>query len=1029
MLAAVTLTARAQFTPSGNGPASSRWNCVRTDAYELIYPQGLDSLAREYATLLEQVRMAVGTTAGMTPGQWGRGHFPVILHTRNTLSNGMVSWTPRRMELITTPDASAPLPIPWMEQLAVHESRHLAQMQYLLAPKFWADRLLLGELAGGAMSALWCGPQFFEGDAVVAETELSRSGRGRNADFLQYYRACFAQGDMRNYWRWRYGSLRHWTPDYYTVGYISIAGLRSVWNDPTVVQRYYSNLLNGRGTPVNVWEKTIREVTGQKWSQAWTTICDTLKQQWDREMDSRAPFMPTTRVSAPQRRYVSLSSPVMAGGRLYCVRSGMYESASLVEVLPSGNTRTISRWAMGSSDIKSSPDGRLWWSEHVSDLRWTDRSSSDIWWCGPDSRHHRLTRGKRLFNPAPSPDGSVLAAVCYLENGLSSVLLLSPEDGSILGEHPAPAGMQPVELEWDGDTLYASAITDKGLGIYRVDGWNTVLESGPWGIKGLRRGNGNMEHCILLTSDRSGVNELYRLDCRDGSLTQLSSSPVGASGYVFNDAADTLYYCVTSPEGVALHSTAAADLMARKWERGRTDAWAFADSLTSQYMALGTASTPGTLIDRYKKVTVSDPQKYGRLRHLVNIHSWAPVYVDYDSIADLSMESLTSTAGLGATVFFQNMLGTLDGSVAYKAAPDDDRWFHSVHAKWTYTGLYPVIEGSLSYGSRYSQHYENTQIEYAGKQSKGLSAEQTDNLLWTAGIKAYIPFNLSSGGWLRGIVPQVTFNIASDRMSHGGRKYSVDIKDTSKPLTDDNITVTGDEHFGEMSYSLLTRMNTSLRAYCMLPAAASCLYPKLGIGAEVGLNLRPWVLSYDFRKGALSELFTPNRYVSIYGYLPGLGPSQGLRISAIMQHGYYGIFGEGYVSTSPRGMTLNNLMSELGYNDQVRLSLDYAIPFAPVDWSFLCPVAYIRNFELIPHLDLANFRLGNDTIYKGLPTSGNLVSAGAELNVCLGNLAWVPYTTRIGISWSYNTGHLAGIISSVQQIERNHFGLVFSVDL
>ena len=200
------LPAAAQFYTMGADPGGLRWNCVETPTYRVVYPRGLDSLARAYAVALEQAASPVGRSLGARPNAAYSGKMPVVLHTETAHSNGQVTWTPRRLELLTVPDSFAPEPTPWMLQLAVHESRHIAQMQFGAQKPFRWLNVLGGQLVPGGLAAVYCGPAFFEGDAVAAETALTAAGRGRTADFLEYFRVSFAAGDFRDYWRWRYGS-------------------------------------------------------------------------------------------------------------------------------------------------------------------------------------------------------------------------------------------------------------------------------------------------------------------------------------------------------------------------------------------------------------------------------------------------------------------------------------------------------------------------------------------------------------------------------------------------------------------------------------------------------------------------------------------------------------------------------------------------------------------------------------------------------------------------------------------------------
>ncbi|KAA6314340.1 hypothetical protein EZS27_035029, partial [termite gut metagenome] len=95
----IPINIQAQFVNYGSDPARFKWNTVRIQHYQLIYPQGIDSTARRYAILLETAYPHIGKTIGTPP----KKTFPVILHPANMLSNGMVAWAPKRMELITTP--------------------------------------------------------------------------------------------------------------------------------------------------------------------------------------------------------------------------------------------------------------------------------------------------------------------------------------------------------------------------------------------------------------------------------------------------------------------------------------------------------------------------------------------------------------------------------------------------------------------------------------------------------------------------------------------------------------------------------------------------------------------------------------------------------------------------------------------------------------------------------------------------------------------------------------------------------------
>src|SRR5690606_4510930 len=104
--------------------------------------------------------------------------FPVVLHTQTIQSNGLVAWAPRRAEFYTTPH-QAIYPQEWLEQLALHEFRHMVQIDNVDSqlPRWF--RAILGQQAAALVFGAYLPWWLIEGDAVVMETALSRYGRGR----------------------------------------------------------------------------------------------------------------------------------------------------------------------------------------------------------------------------------------------------------------------------------------------------------------------------------------------------------------------------------------------------------------------------------------------------------------------------------------------------------------------------------------------------------------------------------------------------------------------------------------------------------------------------------------------------------------------------------------------------------------------------------------------------------------------------------------------------------------------------------
>lgn len=956
---------RAQFFTLGSDPAYLRWSSINTPTYKVIYPRGLDSLARTYALTLEREVAPAGFSVGFKPNDSYRKRMPVVLHSHSAYSNGQVTWTPRRMDLLTVPDAFAPEATPWVRQLVVHESRHVAQMQFSSAKPFRAFNYLTGQLLAGGLAAVYCGPAFFEGDAVAAETALTSVGRGRTADFLEYWRAASIEGDTRDYWQWRYGSQRYYTPDYYRAGYVMMAGMRTLYDAPDFTAKYFKRIADHHGIAFFNFQKTVKEVSGKSLDAAFAEVCDSLQGQWAADDLRRAPYMYCTQTVPSPRRYTEYTDLEMAGNRLIAVRSGITRPTELVEVGSDGKVKYLTSFAkIHSSPRYSKVTDRFYWSELSSSGRWEMASFSNISFSDKKGKLSNLTRRTRFFHPSPSPVDTLLSATEYPVEGGSNVVILSSLGGQVLKRYHAPDNLQVVETAWVEDEVFASVIGEDGFGICRVGSFDTVLDMQAVKIKQLHSGNGR----LLFTCDRTGVNEVYSLDPSDGSLVQLTSTRLGASDFTFDASGDTLYYASPGRDGRLVFKTPTDSLPARPVDLAVLATYPFAEELARQEEVKYDESLP---------VEIGEPQRYSRLSNLFRVHSWIPAYFNYDETSSMSLETIGSYAGLGATVFSQNDLGNAYGFAGYHFNPATGR--HSGHASFTYAGLLPVIEVSGGINERAAYTYtEKTNVNG----NPFIKAVANDKLSLSATIDTYIPLKSSLGGWSIGVIPQASLTVSND-------------------------------DFAAFSASM-SRLIVNLRGYAMQSIPSSRILPRFGIGVNLGYVARPWSQGF----------VCPDQFVHLYGYVPGFWETHGFKLAVLYEQRLTGgRFVDPYVKIAPRGYGYRADKYLAAFTDKVKLSWDYAMPIAPVDWSWLSPVAYIRNFELIPHGDWTGF-------YSYSLGSGNLYSVGLDFIVRLGNLLWIPYDTRLGISYDYNGGSYYSKLEADGSVNSPHsLSLVFTIDI
>lgn len=1036
---AIPMLSAAQFYSLGDDPGRTRWYSIESPEYRIIYPEGLDSLARVYGSLLEKYRIPVSRSAGYVPGEMTRRKTPVILHPYNALSNGSVAWAPRRMDLITSPEASGAEAMPWEKMLAIHESRHVAQMQFGMSHAFRPFYWLFGEMAAGAMAGLYPERWMLEGDAVVAETALTDAGRGRSAGFLNYFMAAFDNGDFRNWNRWRYGSYRYYTPDRYAVGYMAISGQRYISGRPDFTGEYLRHAARRPYDIVSQWNVS-KEFTGKGFRKAFQETMHIYNGIWQEEKRQRAPFMPYEPVTGPHRRYTVYSGTTVTSDGVYAIRESLGKSPALVIVDKAGKERDVASFGNTSGHLRMSADGKtLWWSEYRSDIRWSMKVNSVIRYmdCRTGRKHTFTKEGKR-FNPAPSPSGEYILAINYPVEGGSEIEIFSIAGKKAISIIPAPDTLQLTEAVWAGERIFAAGISDAGYGLYSLeyttgsDGqafshtgqWDTELSPQPVKISRLMPdGNG-----ILFTSGRTGVNELYRLVPDSGELFQLTSTEYGAESFCFSPDRSMLYYAASGAEGKELRCTGTADLPVKQVSFNEIHRYRIADELSRQEQALARTktdkgSTTDIICDDTCSTVFTAPERYRKFPHLFSIHSWAPLYVDIDNVMSMSYDYAYRSATPGAMAIIQNSLGTMSGTVGYSAHKDPynpDSWRHSGHVRFTYSGLYPVLEASVDFNDRSAIHSGVDGYIMPDMQSLliAMTGQESSSPYFEGRISAYIPLNFSSGGWSRGVIPQLSYAVSNDIYDTSVTYYRINEEDGSGDGTGD----AGDGDGSQTQYPepvgtsagkriVSQTLNGSIRAYVTRQTAHSEIYPDWGIGLEAGVSFSP----------GMTDWFAPAGYAYLYGYLPGITRTQGLRLSALYHTslGSKAVFSTSVVNTLPRGLTaVGSLQEEVNRSGQsLKLTADYAVPVFLGDFS-IGSAFYGKRAVITPHFDYTAF------------DGGGLFSAGVTACIEFGCFFWIGVPISIGLTYSYNGGPSFNALASEGILmNRHYFGPYLSFSL
>lgn len=1001
----IPFTASAQFFVTGDDPGRLRWNYMDTESYRVIYPQGSDSLARVYARKLEKYKVPVSRTSGYITGQGDGKIMPVVMHAYND-ANGSVAWAPKRMDLFTVPSAYDPEPLPWSTMLAVHESRHVTQMQFGLTERHKPGKWFLGQGWNIITFLLYPGTAKTEGDAVVVETALTPSGRGRTADFLNYFWVAFDHGDFRKWFQWRFVSQIRYSPTYYALGYMTIGGFRYIYDRPYLVSDALHMSAAHPGKIGCIYDIS-KQVTGKKWDDMWNEVSHSMYDLWKADADSRAPYTPSERVLPESKRYTDYTDHLVVGPDIYTIKQGHVHTPSLVKIDSTGKEHFIGSYSYNASCPKwDTSSGRLYWSETMQDERWTLKTNSRIRYIDGGKGIRKTFRNKELlYNPTPDGDG--ILSVQYLNDGHSAINILDGYTGKVTRSISAPDSLQFVETAKIGNDIFATAISDNGYGIYRFrdEVWTSVLGPQPVMIKDFKS-YGNE---LMFTCDRTGVNELYHFNPSTGDLRQKTSTRYGSSDFEYSHDDEYLYFSSQTMMGKHLFRAPVDSLLNRKVQFDSLYKYPIAERMKEQETQAAKAQGYDAAVTvKDDEVEISEPERYRKVPHMFNLHTWFPAYISVDNIMNnLSFDPLWQTLSLGVSGVFQNNLATAIGEAGYSAHKDPynkSKWRHSGHVKFTYSGLYPIFQFSFDINDRGARQFNNFTDSASGNvymvNSKELSTPYVSGK-----VSTYIPFNFTSGGWSKGIIPKVSYTITNDMFKTGTVLMERGAREDLTAKEDSFVEVI------EGKNTIRQYMSGSVRAYVMRYIANSQVYPRWGIGAEAGVS--SGLESY--------KVFSPMGYVYGYGYIPGIIRTQGLKLTAMWQTKLRNKseFSQQMVDILPRGLSENSALgSYLSlYNpDIIKVTADYAIPIFIGDITLGGNWLAIKRLVVYPHFDYTF--IGNKT---------GLWSAGLDLTADLQAIITLEWPCSVGLSFSWNGGSAWNQLDPAINMNKWFLGPVFNV--
>jgi hypothetical protein len=709
----------AQFYVSGQDPASLRWEQINSDNFQIIYPVGYDSVAQYVMNVMEYARTITLSNQYLTPKK-----ISVILHNQTIISNAEVAWAPRRMEFNTIGPQDS-YSQEWFQQLALHEYIHVLQISTVRQGFTKTLSYLFGEQIVVGIFGLYLPYWYIEGDAVVAETALSESGRGRDPNFEMELRAQLLEIGPYSLEKASLGSYQDFTTDRYHLGYFLMAQGRAEFG-PNMWRYPLSNV----GTmPVSIvpFSRGIEIATRMKKNAFYNWSLESLSIKWSEQL---AKTDPDTLVPISQQKtFINYSqNAYLKDGSIFSLEENYHDIGRLVKFDSTGKKTNIYTPGYYMKDRISVGGDNISWLEIKYDPRWSNRKNTKLFVFNYQTgKKRKIADKQRYFSPQLSPVGEKLAVIEADHLNRNYLLILNSENGAVLNRIEAPLKTSLAHPSWNkqGNLLLIEILGLQGKSIAIVDiEKETFRQILPWQSMHILNPRfwGNY---ILFEAAYNGIMNIYALDLENKSLYQTTNVVFGAGDYQLNESGSELLF--------SNYTSLGKQTAIQKWDKEKwipfanveNNSYPLGDILSSQHDSV--------MKSEHIPQKVYERKKYSKWAHLFNIHSW---YL-------LNLDAANSSINPGLSVLSQNKLGTMAVrlGVDYSYNTDALRYYGQVD----YLGWYPAISIGADYGRRWTYEIEDSDTIYYYWYETNLNTS------------VYIPLLYTSGVWAHNIQPQIGF--------------------------------------------------------------------------------------------------------------------------------------------------------------------------------------------------------------------------------------------------------------------------------
>ena len=711
----------------GGNPSSVKWKQINTDTLRVIYPEGLDSVAQRVANVTHTLQRNYTTGIGNTLRKVN-----IVLQKDLTISNAFVQLGPYRSEYYLMPpqDAFDLGAQGWADNLAIHEYRHVQQYSNFNVGLSKVFSVLFGQYGQSIANATAVPDWFFEGDAVYNETKFSIQGRGRLPLFLNTYKSLYTDNKHYNYMQMRNGSLRHYIPGHYELGYLLTAYGKEkygedFWQKVTHDAAAYKPLFY----PM---QGAVKKHAGISYNDFVKNAFDFYTQQWQKDNAQSKPEWITT---TNKNDVLSYQYPyITEDGSVIALKNTRSTIPAFCKIDASGNETKIAVRDIAYDGYFSYNNGKIIYASLQADARWGNRDYSVIKTLDINTgEEKRITNHSKYFSPDISYDGKTIATVEFTPQQQSKLVLLDV-NGNVTQSINAKKNhvFSYPKFSVDDKTIFFIDRNERGeMALLKTNlrGDITTLVSYANRILGFPVVKGDT---LFYTCSNNGHDEIFAYINSTNKNYRLASYTTG------------LYQASATANGQLVSSVFTSDgyrlaKLTPQWQAVNTNA----DTLIAEYVTKPFNAADNNLLSNLPSRSFA-VKKYPKFYKPFNFHSWVPSFTDPD---------------YSFTIYGENVLNTLQSQLYYTYNTNEQ--YHRAGFTSVFGGWYvqPFIDVNNTF-NRNGIVNDTTSVKW-------------NELLASGGLR--LPLNFTSGKQYRSLTLSASYNINNINWKSDTKKLLNDI--------------------------------------------------------------------------------------------------------------------------------------------------------------------------------------------------------------------------------------------------------------